>query len=130
MPRYVTPSPSPPPGRRKRSPSLSPKPSSSGPSTSDSVKKESLVKTSLLFLGSVVAATFCAHKFWPRGVMYGDKEEWEIEQVTARIRRDLADEKRAARRRRPVSMTEDPRSHGSGRYRDGFEHDYPERGPG
>ena len=102
MPRYETPSPSPPPPRRrKRAPSSS---SSSQPSASASIKEESLVKTSLVFLGSIVAATFCAHKFWPKGVTYGDKEDWEIEQVTARIRRDLADEKRAARRRRPASM--------------------------
>jgi len=119
MPRYVSPSPSPPRRRRKGSPSSSSK-SSSGPSASASVKRESLVKTSLVFLGSIVAATFCAHKFWPKGVTYGDKEEWEIEEVTARIRRDLADEKRGARRRRPASMTADG---GGGRYRDGYAYD-------
>lgn len=43
-------------------------------------KSESIVKTSLVFLGAVGAATLAAHKFWPKGVTYGEKEEWECEQ--------------------------------------------------
>ena len=92
------------------------------------MKQESLVKTSLVFLGSIVAATFCAHKFWPKGVTYGDKEEWEIEEVTARIKRDLADEKRSARRRRPASMMDDGRSGVQSRAGYGYDA-YPGRGP-
>ncbi|KAB5513351.1 hypothetical protein GE09DRAFT_1231975 [Coniochaeta sp. 2T2.1] len=40
-------------------------------------KSESIVKTSLVFLGAVGAATLAAHKFWPKGITYGEKEEWE-----------------------------------------------------
>ena len=30
-----------------------------------------------MFLGSILAATFAVHKYWPKGVIYGDKEHWE-----------------------------------------------------
>jgi len=87
------------------------------------------VKTSLVFLGSIVAATFCAHRFWPKGVTYGEREEWEIERVQAHIKRDLANEKRAGRRRRPASMV-DPGARDA-RSRGGYAFDSePERGPG
>lgn len=35
------------------------------------------VKGSLLFLGTIAAAAFTAHKVWPKGVLYGRKEDWE-----------------------------------------------------
>lgn len=42
------------------------------------VSKSSVAKTSAVFLGSVAVATICAHKFWPKGFIYGDKEDWEL----------------------------------------------------
>ncbi|KAK3313702.1 hypothetical protein B0H66DRAFT_643204 [Apodospora peruviana] len=41
--------------------------------------KSAVAKTSLIFLGSVAAATVVAHKYWPKGFIYGDKEAWELE---------------------------------------------------
>ncbi|KAM7195387.1 hypothetical protein V8F33_006728 [Rhypophila sp. PSN 637] len=40
-----------------------------------------MAKTSAVFLGSVAVATVCAHKFWPKGFIYGEKEEWEKEEA-------------------------------------------------
>ncbi|KAI1338268.1 hypothetical protein F5Y15DRAFT_417317 [Xylariaceae sp. FL0016] len=38
-------------------------------------KAKTVLKTSLAFLGVVGAASVVAHKYWPKGVLYGDKEE-------------------------------------------------------
>lgn len=35
-------------------------------------------KIPYLFLGSIAAASLLAHKFWPRGVLHGEKEPWEL----------------------------------------------------
>ncbi|KAI1328461.1 hypothetical protein F5Y16DRAFT_369086 [Xylariaceae sp. FL0255] len=51
---------------RKRSPS---------PDSQD--KANAVLKTSLVFLGAVGAASLVAHKYWPKGVIYGDMEEQE-----------------------------------------------------
>ncbi|KAI3320435.1 hypothetical protein HD806DRAFT_232493 [Xylariaceae sp. AK1471] len=40
-------------------------------STTD--KTSSILKTSLVFLGAVGAATLLANKFWPKGMLYGEK---------------------------------------------------------
>ncbi|KAK6198961.1 hypothetical protein LQW54_010235 [Pestalotiopsis sp. IQ-011] len=45
----------------------------------DKTTTTSGLKTSMVFLGSVAAATYAAHKFWPKSVTYGDKEDWELE---------------------------------------------------
>ncbi|KAI1861134.1 hypothetical protein JX265_009753 [Neoarthrinium moseri] len=45
----------------------------------DKTDTTSGMKTSLVFLGSVAAATYAAHKYWPKGITYGEKEEWEEE---------------------------------------------------
>lgn len=37
------------------------------------------LKNSLLFLGTIAAAAFTAHKVWPKGVLYGHKDDWEHE---------------------------------------------------
>ncbi|TPX13032.1 uncharacterized protein E0L32_006458 [Thyridium curvatum] len=108
MPRYISPSPS---ARSRHSYSRSPShdrsrsrsrstssytssrhsrdghDSRAGGIEGSSGKKESAVKTSLLFLGGVAAATYAAHKFWPKGITYGDKEEWEIEEKIERKRK-------------------------------------------
>ncbi|KAI8626074.1 hypothetical protein F5Y19DRAFT_231502 [Xylariaceae sp. FL1651] len=53
------------PYRRRRSPS---------PTSEDKI--EAALKTSLVFLGAVGAATLVAHKFWPKGIIYGESEEY------------------------------------------------------
>lgn len=50
-----------------------------------------MVKTSLVFLGAVGAATLAAHKFWPKGVTYGEKEEWETKQER-KVRKAMREE--------------------------------------
>lgn len=35
-------------------------------------------------LGAIGAATLAAHKFWPKGVTYGEKEAWELEKDRAK----------------------------------------------
>lgn len=42
-------------------------------------KVENVAKTSLVMLGVIGAASLAAHKFWPKGVTYGDKDDWELE---------------------------------------------------
>ncbi|KAI0166206.1 hypothetical protein GGR57DRAFT_496480 [Xylariaceae sp. FL1272] len=51
-------------------------------------KADAVLKTSLVFLGAVGAATLAAHKLWPKGVIYGDKEEEHEEKEKKRERRD------------------------------------------
>lgn len=74
MPTYHTPSPS---TSKSSSPSRSDRPHRR---YEEPEKPESLIKSSLVFLGSVAAATLCAHRFWPKGFTYGEKEDWEVEQ--------------------------------------------------
>jgi hypothetical protein len=44
----------------------------------------------LVFLGSVAAATYAAHKFWPKGITYGDKEDWELEKAVKKSKEKKA----------------------------------------
>ncbi|KAB5559536.1 hypothetical protein GE09DRAFT_59790 [Coniochaeta sp. 2T2.1] len=83
-------------------------------------KSESIVKTSLVFLGAVGAATFAAHKFWPKGITYGEKEEWEcVEKKKVRVAiRDAEDgERRRASRggREDMGAGRDNGGRGDGR---------------
>lgn len=43
-----------------------------------------MAKTSLVMLGAIGAATLAAHKLWPKGVTYGEKEAWESEKDRAK----------------------------------------------
>lgn len=45
---------------------------------------ENMAKTSLVMLGAIGAATLAAHKLWPKGVTYGEKEAWESEKDRAK----------------------------------------------
>ncbi|KAK8022353.1 hypothetical protein PG993_013120 [Apiospora rasikravindrae] len=64
----------------------------------DKVKESSALKTSLVFLGSVAAATYVANRFWPRGVTYGEKEAWEEDRrQQGRRRRRSASQRRGER---------------------------------
>lgn len=51
-----------------------------------------MAKTSAVFLGSVAVATVCAHKFWPKGFIYGEKEDWEKEKSFERKKRAVKEE--------------------------------------
>ncbi|KAI1393130.1 uncharacterized protein F4822DRAFT_1146 [Hypoxylon trugodes] len=88
MPRYTSPSVSPtsrarspsPTRSRRRSLSTHSKPfplRASSPAHSDSGKD--VLKTSLVFLGVVGAASLAASKYWPKGILYGEKESWAQE---------------------------------------------------
>ncbi|KAI5860565.1 hypothetical protein GGS23DRAFT_580635 [Durotheca rogersii] len=67
---------------RSRSRSPSPRPhaerrSSLSPDRPGDARK--VLKRSLLFLGAVGAASLVANKFWPKGIIYGEKESWASE---------------------------------------------------
>ncbi|KAI1444994.1 hypothetical protein F5Y02DRAFT_142812 [Annulohypoxylon stygium] len=47
------------------------------PAHSDSGKD--ILKTSLVFLGVIGAASIAASRYWPKGVLYGEKETWARE---------------------------------------------------
>ncbi|KAI1639182.1 hypothetical protein F4809DRAFT_175244 [Biscogniauxia mediterranea] len=65
-------------GRQTRSPS-----SSVSPSAAHDAKEKTVVKSSLAFLGAIGAASLIANKYWPKGVLYGEKEEWAAPAATA-----------------------------------------------
>ncbi|KAI1134824.1 hypothetical protein F5Y05DRAFT_191768 [Hypoxylon sp. FL0543] len=50
-----------------------------GPSPAHSDSGKDVLKTSLAFLGVVGAASIAASKYWPKGILYGDKESWAHE---------------------------------------------------
>ncbi|KAK4198058.1 hypothetical protein QBC40DRAFT_96813 [Triangularia verruculosa] len=54
-------------------------------------------KIPYVFLGSIAAASFLAHKYWPKGYLYGDKEDWELSKYERRAREKLQAEKAAKR---------------------------------
>ncbi|KAK8123600.1 hypothetical protein PG999_003518 [Apiospora kogelbergensis] len=77
--------------------------------SSDRSSSSSALKTSLVFLGSVAAATYVANRFWPRGVTYGDRERWEEEeprQQHERRRRRRSASRQSRRLRRGSSDDE------------------------
>jgi hypothetical protein len=45
------------------------------------LKADNGLQTSIVFLGGIAAATYAAHKYWPKGITYGEKEEWEHEKA-------------------------------------------------
>ncbi|KAK4639835.1 hypothetical protein QC761_701430 [Podospora bellae-mahoneyi] len=54
-------------------------------------------KIPYVFLGSIAAASFLAHKYWPKGYVYGDKEDWELSKYERRAREKLQAAKAAKR---------------------------------
>ncbi|KAH9899067.1 hypothetical protein F4778DRAFT_742027 [Xylariomycetidae sp. FL2044] len=52
---------------------------SNSPSTKPSDKTKTILGTSLVFLGAVGAASIVANKYWPKGITYGEKEDWARE---------------------------------------------------
>ncbi|EFZ02864.1 hypothetical protein X797_000833 [Metarhizium robertsii] len=95
---HMSPSPSPSPSRSRtpsqsRSPSRSTRRSASRPpprrSSRDSQQEKEhnrgrLIKDSAGLLLGIGVAAVVAHKFWPKGMLYGAKEEWETRLDKAR----------------------------------------------
>ncbi|KAI1409451.1 hypothetical protein F5Y13DRAFT_90365 [Hypoxylon sp. FL1857] len=74
------------------------------PSPAHSDSGKDVLKTSLIFLGVVGAASVAATKYWPKGILYGEKESWAQEakeEVKNIIRGDGSDnsEKKSRRSR-------------------------------
>ncbi|KAK4226099.1 hypothetical protein QBC38DRAFT_240534 [Podospora fimiseda] len=115
MPTYHTPPPTPPPllsHQPYRSPSRSlshsrsvtfSEPPSTTSSKSSHSKKESTPhhsqKVPLVFLGSIAAASLLAHKYWPKGYPYGEKEDWELSKHAKKLRDEKLARKAADRAR-------------------------------
>ncbi|KAI1642476.1 uncharacterized protein F4817DRAFT_320743 [Daldinia loculata] len=79
-------------------------------SPSHSDKRKDALKTSLVFLGAVGAASLAASKLWPKGILYGEKESWAQEakeEVKHALGGNKPDNKENRRRTRSVG-------HGSG----------------
>lgn len=80
--------------------------------TSESTGKEkaaNAVKTSLVMLGAIGAASLAAHKLWPKGITYGDKDDWEVEH----------EEKEASEKKKLKGKLREGREALEGRRRDG-----------
>ncbi|KAK4178020.1 hypothetical protein QBC36DRAFT_288977 [Triangularia setosa] len=54
-------------------------------------------KIPYVFLGSIAAASLLAHKYWPKGYIYGDKEDWELSKYERKAKERLQAEKAAKR---------------------------------
>ncbi|KAI0105627.1 hypothetical protein F4776DRAFT_668592 [Hypoxylon sp. NC0597] len=68
------------PGSRRKSFSEnSQPPRQRGSSPTHSGDGKNALKTSLIFLGVVGAASVAASKYWPKGIIYGEKESWAQE---------------------------------------------------
>lgn len=65
------------------------------------------LKSAAPLLATIGVASVVAHKFWPKGVMFGDKEDWEKEKVVERRAKTIEkDEDGAIRRARTVRQRE------------------------
>ncbi|KAI0834537.1 hypothetical protein F5Y06DRAFT_157045 [Hypoxylon sp. FL0890] len=72
------------------------------PSPAHSDSGKDVLKTSLIFLGVVGAASVAASKYWPKGILYSDKESWAQaakEEVKHIVRGDGSDNSEEHRRR-------------------------------
>ncbi|KAK7937896.1 uncharacterized protein PG986_014764 [Apiospora aurea] len=122
---FATNRPPTPPQQQKRKPSVSflkdqikEKIKDEKPTAKDvkhKVKGSSTLKTSLMFLGSVAAATYVANRFWPRGITYGDKEAWEEDRRRGRRRRSASRRREGGRRGSFDDEEENPRLYRRGR---------------
>ncbi|KAK4107708.1 hypothetical protein N656DRAFT_802465 [Canariomyces notabilis] len=69
---------------------------------------DSQYKIPFVFLGSIAAASWLAHRFWPKGFPQGEKEDWELSDHARRAkqRREAEKAEMSARRadRRSSSM--------------------------
>ncbi|KAI2636221.1 hypothetical protein GGS26DRAFT_484463 [Hypomontagnella submonticulosa] len=117
MPRHTySPSLSPTSNRRSRSHSRSRSLSTDlrhrrhrSPSPTGSDNGKNLLKTSMVFLGVVGAATIAASKFWPKGILYGEKESWAQEakqEIKHAMGGGKSDDRASQRRARSVGPSE------------------------
>ncbi|KAI2470473.1 hypothetical protein F4781DRAFT_430276 [Annulohypoxylon bovei var. microspora] len=89
MPHHTSPSPSLSPTSRTRTSYSSPRGSRSSdseppprqrrPLPIHSESGREILKTSLVFLGVMGAASIAVSKYWPKGILYGEKESWAQE---------------------------------------------------
>jgi len=88
-------------------------------------KKEGLIKGSAGLLLGIGVAAVVAHKFWPKGILYGGKEEWEAE-VKEKIVQRRRPRSGEGRRFAGPGTDEDERDRrrGRGRSRDGYGYGY------
>ncbi|KLU88920.1 hypothetical protein MAPG_07901 [Magnaporthiopsis poae ATCC 64411] len=56
-------------------------------------RKKSEIKASAGFLGAVAVAAFAAHKLWPKGYLYGGKEEWESRPIPKKVKEETAEKR-------------------------------------
>ncbi|KAI1487568.1 hypothetical protein F5X96DRAFT_142251 [Biscogniauxia mediterranea] len=103
-------------GRRTRSPS-----SSVSPSTAHDAKEKTVVKSSLAFLGAIGAASLIAHKCWPKGVLYGEKEEWAAPAATAGKKKKNSERTTVRTTTTARRMPDAGAGHGGGNRRQKFE---------
>ncbi|KAI1373060.1 hypothetical protein F4677DRAFT_236397 [Hypoxylon crocopeplum] len=116
MPRYRSPSPSPDPHRSPSSPSYGRSLSVNSrprrqhsPSPTHSDSRKDVLKTSLVFLGAIGAASLAASKLWPKGILYGEKESWAQkakEEVKHVVRGDGSDDREHRRRPRSIGNSD------------------------
>jgi hypothetical protein len=65
------------------------------------------IKSAAPLLATIGVASVVAHKFWPKGVLFGDKEDWETRKVVERRARTIEkDEDGGIRRARSVRQRE------------------------
>ncbi|KAI0378656.1 hypothetical protein F5Y04DRAFT_142983 [Hypomontagnella monticulosa] len=63
----------------------------------------------MVFLGVVGAASIAASKFWPKGILYGEKESWAQEAkegVKHALGKGKSDDREARRRSRSIGASE------------------------
>ncbi|CAJ2506716.1 Uu.00g079020.m01.CDS01 [Anthostomella pinea] len=133
MPRYTSPSPatsrssSPSGPRRSRSAQPARHRRRRSPTPEGRTHKDAL-KTSLVFLGAVGAASLVAQKYWPKGFIYGEAEHFEekakkkVNQIKHAVLGDSHDDERERGRRRksthePDYYSEDDRYRECGGHR-------------
>lgn len=71
------------------------------------MKADNGLQTSIVFLGGIAAATYAAHKYWPKGITYGEKEDWEHEKAVMK--------KKVKKAANEVAGRDDGSSHGGSR---------------
>lgn len=67
-----------------------------------------------LFLGSIVAATLLADKYWPKGYPHGEKEDWELSKWALQVKARRRAEKAQAARQGGGGIGKDDHRRGGG----------------
>lgn len=101
----------------------------------EKVKPLDAIKGAAPLLATIGVASVLAHKFWPKGVLYGDKEEWQNSEKPVKARQShivVKDRDGRVRRERHVREDGERRVVDDYDYRrgGGCERSYPERNRG